>query len=73
MEYLNLNSCKLNEKILIERLSNFIEKTYSLTTLLIGNNNLGSLSTQTLELLNSALSKNTTLLSLDLSRNKLKN
>ncbi|CAD8094927.1 unnamed protein product [Paramecium primaurelia] len=73
LEYLNLNQCQLNEPILIERLSQLIEKTYTLTTLLIAHNNLGDLNVSSFEFLNSALSKNSTLINLDISNNKLKN
>lgn len=63
----------MNEPILIERLSQLIEKTYTLATLLIAHNNLGDLNASSFEILNSALSKNSTLINLDISNNKLKN
>lgn len=73
MEYLNLSGCKLNTNILIERLCTIIEKTYSLATLLIANNKLGELNVSALEMLSLALSKNSTLINLDISNNRLKN
>ena len=73
LEYLNLSGCKLNTTILIERLCTVIEKTYSLTTLLISKNKLGELNLSALDMLSNALSKNSTLINLDISNNRLKN
>ncbi|CAK69067.1 unnamed protein product (macronuclear) [Paramecium tetraurelia] len=72
LEYLNLNACGLNQSILIEKLSILIEKTYTLTTLQIAQNHLGSLNQQSLDQLSSSLGKNSTLRNLNLSSNKLK-
>ncbi|CAD8212492.1 unnamed protein product [Paramecium pentaurelia] len=72
IEYLNLNACGLNNSILIEKLSILIEKTYTLTTLQIAQNHLGSLNQQSLDQLSSSFGKNSTLLNINLSNNKLK-